>query len=183
MQYIKTNTGSSSGILNYYTPVVHLLEWITRSTAGATACGGLVMSYEQERVLEKTLAAWRLARKPVYKKSKREAVDHNRLEQMQHRHHWTSVVSVVNALRDTVLPRLITLTEQKSLSAAEKVEYFELLMFAIIVTRPCRPCTYYSAYVHSYYRIASHRIASHPILAHRVGNARSRSNQCVVVVL
>jgi len=149
VQFIKTNCGSASGMANYYTPVIHLLEWITRSTAGVTACGGLVMSPEQDRVLLKTLEAWRHIRKPTFKKSKREAVDSNRLERMQHRNHWTSVVAVVNALRDTVLPRLNALTEQKSLSAGDKIEYFELLMFAIIVTRPCRPCTYYSAYVSS----------------------------------
>jgi hypothetical protein len=149
VEFIKTNCGSASGMANYYTPVIHLLEWITRSTAVVTACGGLVMSPEQDRVLLKTLEAWRHIRKPTYKKKTREAADNNRLEQMQHRNHWTSVVAVVNALRDTVLPRLNALTEQKPLSAGEKIEYFELLMFAIIVTRPCRPCTYYSAYVSS----------------------------------
>jgi hypothetical protein len=132
---------------NYYTPIIKLLQWITRSPAGVTACGGLVLSHDQDRALGKTLEAWRHIRKPTYKQSKHEAVDHNRLEKMQHRNHWTSVIAVVNALRDVVLPRLNVLTKQKSLSDSDKIEYFELLMFAIIVTRPCRPCTYYSAYV------------------------------------
>jgi hypothetical protein len=132
---------------NYYTPVVHLLQWITRSTAGVTACGGLVMTPEQDRILVKTLDAWINIRKPTYKQSKREAVDNNRLEEMQQRNQWTSVVAVVDASRDIVLPRLNTLTDQKSLSSGEKKEYFELLMFSLIVARPCRPCTYYSAYV------------------------------------
>ena len=105
------------------------------------------MSPEQDRVLLKTLDAWRLIRVRNFKKSKREGVDKNRLKSMQHRNHWTSVAAIVNASRDTVLPRLKALTEQKSLSAGEKIEYFELLMFALIVACPCRPGTYYSAYV------------------------------------
>jgi hypothetical protein len=147
VEFIKSKCGSASGMANYYTPIVHLFDWITSSTAGVTACGGLVLSVEQHHVLDKTLKAWRRIRAPLYKKTRREAVDNNRLERMQHRYHWTSVVAVVNALRDVVEPRMTALTGWRSLSAGERVEYFELLMFALIVTRPCRPCTYYSAYV------------------------------------
>lgn len=111
------------------------------------------MSPEQDRVLLKTLDAWRLIRVRNFKKSKREGVDKNRLKSMKHRNHWTSVAAIVNASRDTVLPRLKALTEQKSLSAGEKIEYFELLMFALIVARPCRPGTYYSAYVSALSRV------------------------------
>ena len=96
--------------------------------------------------MSKTLDAWELIREPTYSQAKREAQKKNTKEEMQANNHWTSLVAIKNALDETIVPRLLALTEQKdTLSNSDKWQYFEMMMFAIMVSRPCRPSTYYAA--------------------------------------
>lgn len=117
-----------------------------RSPAGVVACGGRILSADEERRLSKTLDAWKLIREPTYSQAKKEAQRKNTKEEMQANNHWTSVVAIRKAVDAMIVPRLLVLTEQKdSLSDSDKLQYFEMLMFAIMVSRPCRPSTYYAA--------------------------------------
>jgi hypothetical protein len=134
--------------VNYYVAVIYFLQWIVRSAAGVVACGGRVLSADEERRLSKTLDEWQRIREPLYSQAKSDAQRNNTLEQMQASNHWTSVVAIRRALDQAILPSLRAMTEQKELRThREQLQYFEMLMFAIMVYRPCRPSTYYAAYV------------------------------------
>src|SRR6185295_18631512 len=103
-------------------------------------------------LISKSLDAWTVLRSSQCKKSKRRSSDATRLEVLQAKNHWTDVGSVITALKDVVLPRLESLSDLSDSQTritdwSEQIEFFEMLMFALMVTRPCRPCTYYSAYV------------------------------------
>jgi hypothetical protein len=152
VEFLRQNSDEPSTIANYYSPIISLLQWIVRSTSGVVACGGLILSSDQERTLVKTIDAWKEIRQPNYHQAKRKAVLRNTREKMQANNHWTSTTAIRNAMRDTIIPQLRVLTDQKSLSPSDKHQYFELLMFTLMVTRPCRPSTYYAAYVHRWRR-------------------------------
>jgi hypothetical protein len=135
---------------SFMTAVIYLLDWIVDSTSAVAACGGLPISAEQERVVEKTRKAWLKLRNRETKLAKRAGVDNNRLENMQARNQWASVVAVMDMSKTIAVPRLHALLARiglQSFSSTERIEFFELLMFVLVVARPCRPCTYYSAYV------------------------------------
>jgi hypothetical protein len=103
--------------------------------------------------VEKTRRAWAKLRTREFKLAKRAGADNNRLEKMQARNQWASVVAVMDMSTTIAVPRLNSLLalllgtggQQRDVSAAERIEFFELLMFALVVARPCRPCTFYSA--------------------------------------
>jgi hypothetical protein len=130
---------------NYYRAVVLLLQWIVSSTRGVTALGGMELDPNQDRQMVKTLNAWTHLRRNKTKKSKRAGADHNRLEDMQLNKRWTEARFIIQALNDVVTPRLQELIAKPSLDWHQMREFFELLMYALVVKRPCRPCTYYSA--------------------------------------
>ena len=135
---------------SFMSAIIYFLEWIVHSTSAVTACGGITLSAEQDRVVDKTLHAWQKLRGRESKLAKRAGADNNRLENMQARKQWASVVAIMDMSKTIAVPRLTALSAaigQRSLEAAEQIEFFELLMFALVVARPCRPCTYYSAYV------------------------------------
>jgi len=131
---------------NYYRAVILLFRWIVASTGPVTALGRLTLDLNQQLTMTKTLNAWEALRRRKLQKAKRAGADHNRLEKMQFNNHWTSVAAVIRALDEIVTPRLQSLVSRDSLEFDEMCEFFELLMFSLMVKRPCRPCTYYSSY-------------------------------------
>lgn len=132
----------------FISAVIHMCDWIVDSTTAVAAYGGQSLTAEQERAVEKTRRAWARLRTREFKLAKRAGADNNRLEKMQARNQWVSVVAVMDMSTTIAVPRLRALLPRvapRTLSAAERIEFFELLMFALVVTRPCRPCTFYSA--------------------------------------
>jgi hypothetical protein len=135
-----------SSIQNYYRPIILLLEWIKESPGPATALGELELDGNQERRLTKTLDAWKRMRIKENKNGKISAAHANALENLW-KDHWSDVATVVKTLKTVVMPRIIEMmaVPSKDYDWKYKCEFFELLMFALIVKRPCRPGTYASA--------------------------------------
>jgi hypothetical protein len=146
VEHLTQQNCSPSSFGNYYRAVILLLRWIVSSTREVTALGGMVLDRDQDRQMVKTLEAWQDLRRKKTKKAKRAGADHNRLEDMQLNKRWTEARFIIQALNDVVTPRLHELIAKPSLNWNQMREFFELLMYALVVKRPCCPCTYYSAY-------------------------------------
>ncbi len=76
----------------FMSAVVYLCDWIVDSTSSVAAYGGQSLTAEQERAVEKTRRAWAKLRTREFKLAKRAGADNNRLEKMQARNQWASVV-------------------------------------------------------------------------------------------
>jgi hypothetical protein len=149
-QFLKSKECKPSTIQNYYRAVILLLRWMVKSTGAVTALGGHVPHVQQQMTLERAMGAWEDLRTFQIKAAKRASAELNRLENIEENDQWTDVPSMFAALRRIVEPRLKRLMDQHQqtpLGWDEKCEYFELMMCALVIRKPVRPCTFYAAYV------------------------------------
>lgn len=145
------NVTTPSGRAGYWGAIVKFLEWIDNATGGGIpALGGRVLTPEEATIITKTINAWKAVRHRAFKDGKRQGVELNKAERVLSAGWWTDMFKMYAIMEDTAQPALRDLMAkggQKDLTFAEQTLFFHLLMYCLIVTRPCRPSTYAAGYV------------------------------------
>lgn len=140
-------TMSSSGKANFHAAVVHFLKWIDNTIGPVMALGHRTMSPAEGYTLSKVLKFWEQLLKATYKLSKDEGIKNNTAEKFVTAVPPGQLEKMRWMLDDTVEPALRELSQKQELTGDEKLLYFNLLMYALIMIRPCRPGTYAAWYV------------------------------------
>jgi hypothetical protein len=143
------NPTSPSGRASYWGAIVKFLEWIDKATGGGIpALGGSVLKTGEEIIISKTINAWKEIRQRSYTDGKRQGVELNKPERALSTKWWTDLSKLYAIMEDTAQPALHDLVSAKNVSASsqlsftEQTLFFNLLMYCLIITRPCRPSTY-----------------------------------------
>lgn len=146
----KDDTGksmSASGKANFHVAVVQFLKWIDDATGPILALGNRKMTADEALTLSKVLKFWENLQRLTFKKAKDESIRNNTKEKLEAVMPRGQLFKLRCILHDTAEPVLRELTDKGELTGEEKVLYFNLLMYALMITRPCRPGTYASWYV------------------------------------
>jgi len=146
----KDDTGkpiSASGKANFHVAVVQFLKWIDDATGPILALGGRTLTPGEALTLSKVLKVWENLQRLTFKKAKDESIRNNTAEKFVALMPPGQLFKMRCILPDTAEPVLRELTEKAVLTAEEQVLYFNLLMYALMITRPCRPGTYAAWYV------------------------------------
>ena len=146
----KDGTGkkmTSSGKANFHVAVVKFLRWIDETTGPIPALGNRTMTPKEALDLSKVLKGWERLLTTTFKAAKDESIKNNTAEKLVSSMPVGQLFQMRCVLHDTVEPALQRLADQDNHTDEEKVLFFNLLMYALMLTRPCRPGTYSSWYV------------------------------------
>jgi hypothetical protein len=138
---------SPSGKNNYFRPIVLFLDWIESSPVNVEALDGAQLTLRRTDSIRKSIKLW----EGLIHRHQEAAVDagirRNRLEPLERRNEWMPLVLIVNGTLDRTIPILTRLSASTVIDRTNSIIYIHLLMTSLMVSRPCRPATYYSAYV------------------------------------
>ena len=139
---------TASGRAGYWAAMVKFVRWIHRSTGGGLpALGGRELTANEAVIISKTLDMWSDLQRSAHKASKAEGIERNKPERALAAGWWTDLFKLFAIMEDTAQPALQELMAKPALTWNEQRLYFNLLMFCLMVTRPCRPSTYAAWYV------------------------------------
>ena len=141
---------ASAGQLNYCYAVAQCIDWIVKSSAMEGPVPALLnghLTEDEYARLKRTRDDWVARTANLSKLKKEEAPRRQRLSQMILEKRWAEIFTVVDTCNSEVIPELERLRQCQTLPWQKRVRFVNLLMFALVVHRACRPATYYSAYV------------------------------------
>jgi len=150
MLMLRESGMASAGQLNYCYAVAQCIDWILKSSAMEASVPALLnghLTMDEYDRLKRTRDDWVSRTANLSKLKKVEGSRRQRLSQMILEKRWAEIFTVVDTCNDEVIPELERLRQCTTLSWANRVRFTNLLMFALVVHRACRPMTYYSAYV------------------------------------
>ena len=142
-------TMSSSGKANFHVAVVKFLKWIDDATGPVVALGHHLLNPTDALSLSKVIRFWEGLQKRTFKLAKDEGIKNNTTEKLASSMPFGQLFKMRCIMQDTVEPALRDLTvtgQQRDLKLDELVLYFNLLMYALMLTRTCRPSTYAAWY-------------------------------------
>ena len=139
---------SPSGRNNYLRPIVLFLDWIESSPVKVDAFDGVQLTLQQTDSIRKSIKLWKGLIHRQQEAALLSGISKNRLEGLEKRDEWMPIDMIVNGILDRTIPILSRLSESTVIDRKDSIVYIHLLMTSLMVSRPCRPATYYSAYVY-----------------------------------
>jgi hypothetical protein len=132
---------SASGCAGYWSAMVKWFTWIHTSPAGVAAFGGRVPTPAESVAITKTLEFWQKRQRVSHKDGKDQSRDKNRPENSKLPPDLLAQLREI--MTDTVEPALNKLkAKQTALTEDERQLFFTLLMYTLMMKRPCRRGTY-----------------------------------------